>query len=67
VVPAVLTYVPAAQVDHAVQLIAFVVVLNVPLAQAAHVRSLVALPAAVARCPATQSVHATHAVAELPS
>jgi len=61
--PAVLTYVPAAQVDHAVQLGAFVVVLYVPLAQPVQVRFAVALPAKTTDCPGTQLVQATQAVA----
>jgi hypothetical protein len=43
-VPAVATYVPAAQLDQDVQLLAFCDVLNLPEAHAAQVLSLVALP-----------------------
>jgi hypothetical protein len=66
-VPAVLTYVPAAHVVHAEQLPAFVVVENVPLAHAVHVRFVVADPALVTYWPAVQVVRAWHTVAELPS
>ena len=65
VVPVMLTYVPGSQVLHGVQLIAFVVVLKVPLAHAVHVWSVVAVPLAATACPCTQLVHATHAVAGL--
>lgn len=37
--------------------------LNVPPAQAAHVRSVVLVPAAVTYCPASQFVHATQLAA----
>ena len=60
-----LTYVPGSQVLHGVQLVAFAVVLNVPLAHAVHVWSVVAVPLAATACPGTQLVHATHAVAGL--
>ena len=43
--------------------VAFVVALNMPLAQAAHTRSLLAAPAVVTDCPAAQTVHAAHDVA----
>lgn len=65
--PAVETYVPAAQLLHVVQLAAFVVVLKVPLAQPPQVRFAVALPPFVTYCPALQSVCATHAVEGSPS
>lgn len=46
VLPIVEMYEPAAHEVHAVQLVASVAVLKVPLAHAAHVRLAVALPAA---------------------
>jgi hypothetical protein len=49
---------------HAMQLLAFIVALNVPAAQAVHCRSVVAVPADDTRCPAMQSVHGTHAPPE---
>ena len=49
------------------QLAAFAVVLNVPLAHDVHVRSLVGVPPAPIDCPGEQLVHGMHAVAELPS
>jgi hypothetical protein len=45
-VPAELTYVPGEHVDHAAQLAALFVVLNVPLAHAVQARSVVAVPLA---------------------
>jgi hypothetical protein len=54
-------------VDHAVQLSAFAVVLNVPLEQAPQVRSAVGDPALVTYEPEAHVVHATHAVDGLPS
>jgi hypothetical protein len=66
-VPAALTYVPGWQSVHAVQLAALLVVLKVPLAQAAQVWSAVAVPGAAMLWPATQLVHATHAVDEAAS
>ena len=62
-----LTYVPAAQVVQLVQLDALLVVVNVPAAHAAQVRSVVLEPLASTRVPATQLVHAAHGVAEVPS
>ena len=52
---------------HAVQLAAFAVTLNVPLAHDVHVRSLVGAPPAPMDCPSEQVVHGMQAVAELPS
>ena len=66
-VPAVLTYVPAAHVVHAPQLAAFVVVLKLPLAQVAQVRSAVLEPELVTYCPAAHTVFGAHGVAEFPS
>ena len=51
----------------AAQLVAFSVVLNVPLAQAVHIRSVVVVPRAPTLCPGAQLVQVTHAVAALPS
>jgi hypothetical protein len=46
-----------------VQLVAFVVVLKVPLVHAAQVRSVTDVPAASTCWPAVHEVHATQAVA----
>jgi hypothetical protein len=54
-------------VVQAVQLLAFDVTLNVPLAHAKQVRSAVAFPSLPTRVPATQFDFATQSVAELPS
>lgn len=62
-----LTDVPAAHVAHAAQLAAFVLVLNVPLAQPAQRWSVVALPGAETYCPAAQLVCDTQGVAGSPS
>lgn len=67
VVPAELTNVPGWQSVQGVQLVAFDVVLNVPLAHAVQVRSVVALPLEVTRVPGAQSVQATQAVAAFAS
>ena len=66
-VPAVLTYVPAAHVVHAPQLAAFVVVLKLPLAQVAQVRSAVLEPELVTYSPAEHVVLAAHTEAEFAS
>jgi hypothetical protein len=50
-----------------VQLAAFAVALKVPLAHAAHVWSVVALPETETACPGMQFVHAAQAVAGLAS
>jgi hypothetical protein len=61
------TKLPAGQVDQGVQERASVVVLNAPLAHAAHTRSLVALPSEPTKVPGRQEVFATHGVAALRS
>jgi hypothetical protein len=65
VLPTVEMYVPAEHEVHVAQLVSSVAVLKVPLAQAAQVRFVVALPLTETYVPAAQSVHGTHAVAEL--
>ena len=62
-----LTYVPGKQVVHAEHELAFVAVEKVPLAQAVHVRSVVAEPEDTTRSPALQVLQGTHAVTALPS
>jgi hypothetical protein len=65
--PGVLTKLPMLQLLHAVHVVAFDALLNVPLAHALHVRSTVALPSVVTCCPGAQSVHGMHSVAGLAS
>jgi hypothetical protein len=65
--PGVLSTVPEGQVVQGVQLAAFTVVLNEPLAQAEHERSVVVVPDACSNCPAEQFVQFTHAVAAFAS
>ena len=67
VLPAVLANCPATQVVHAVQLSAFVAVLNEPEAQGLQVRFIVVEPAAATMKPAGHEDHATHAVVVSPS
>ncbi len=62
-----LTYWPGTHVVHAAQVFWFAVVVYVPLAHDAHVRSVVAEPLETTRSPATHVDHAAHAVAEFPS
>ena len=59
------TKVLAGQIDHATQAAALVVALHDPLAQAAQVRSLVALPSDPTKVPGRHEVFATHGVAAL--
>ena len=66
-VPLALTYVPAAQVDQFVQVEAFAVVENAPLAQAVHTRLAVVLPAVETYSPGWHVVHEVHGVAEFAS
>ena len=66
-VPLVLTWLPFAQVLHGVQLEAFSVALNEPLAQAAQVRSEVLDGMLVTYVPLGHVDHARHAVAGSPS
>jgi hypothetical protein len=65
VVPAVLTYSPATHAVHAVHNAWFALAVYVPLAQAVHVRSLVAEPFDTTRWPGAHVALAAHAVAEL--
>jgi len=65
--PGALTWVPAAQLVQATQLVAFDTVLNAPLAHAVQVRSEVEVPAAPTSWPGAHDVHGTHAVAGFPS
>lgn len=58
----VLTYVPAAQVDHVVHDVWFVVDVNVPAAHAEHVRLVVVVPALEMYWPAVHVVFAMHDV-----
>ena len=62
-VPATLTKRLAAQVLQGRQLVAFAVVLKVPLAQGAQTRSVTAEPGTRMRWPAAHAVWTTHAVA----
>ena len=55
--PAVVTDVPAAQADHAMQLVAFGSEVKVPSAHAAHCWSDVDVPAAITDVPAAQEDH----------
>jgi hypothetical protein len=52
---------------HAVQDVALVVLLNVPLAHALHVLSVVVVPAVLTYVPAIHEVQAPHTVALSPS
>jgi len=58
---------PAVHVVHGAQLDALPAALNVPLAHAVHIRSVVVVPAALTAWPAAHAVHGTHAVAGSPS
>jgi len=64
---AALTYVPGTQFVHGVQVSAFAIALNPPLAHAMHVRSVVGLPVVRTSSPGTQLVIGAQAVAELAS
>jgi hypothetical protein len=67
-VGAVVWYIPATHAgDQAWHAVAFVVVLYVPEVQVAQARFTVEVGAVVWYCPRLQSLHAWHAVAELPS
>lgn len=66
-VPAVTTRVPARQSVQAMQAALFEALLKVPLAQAAQVRFVVALPGETTTCPGAQSRLGTHWLAALPS
>lgn len=55
--PAVVTDVPAAQLDHAVQLVEFDAEVKVPSAHAAHCWFDVDVPAAITDVPAAQADH----------
>ena len=65
--PYELTYVPALQTVHDEHAVALLTLLNVPDVQGAHWRSAVALPCIVTNWPGAQLLHATHALAALPS
>lgn len=66
-VPEVLTCSPGTHAVYVVQLVAFEVVLNEPLAQGAQVRFVVVLPGEAIEVPAAQSAQGTHAVEALAS
>ena len=65
--PLALTYVPAAHVDHEVQLSALAVVEYVLLAHAVQVRLVVVVPFETSRSPGWHVDQAMHAVAEFAS
>jgi hypothetical protein len=55
--------VPAAQVDHGVQVPAFGVALKLPALHSLHMRLLIGEPLVLTYMPAPQPVHSTHGLA----
>jgi hypothetical protein len=61
--PARLAYVPAAQFDHGVQVVALGVAVKLPAVQSLHTRFTSGVPTALTYIPAPQAVHGTHGLA----